>query len=97
MMQYDFEWDPAKAQENLRKHGVRFREAAAVFRDPLAITLFDTDHSNGEERWITIGVSDIGRVLVVCHTYREETLNSAIIRLLSSRKAKKREIEQYTG
>ncbi len=97
MMQYDFEWDPAKAQVNLRKHGIRFREAATVFRDPLALTLFDTDHSNGEERWITIGVSDIGRVLVVCHTYREETLNSAIIRLYSSRKAKKREIEQYTG
>lgn len=96
-MQYDFEWDPAKAQENLGKHGVRFREAATVFRDPLALTLFDADHSNGEERWVTVGISALGRILVVCHTYRAEALTSATIRIYSSRKAEKREIDQYTG
>jgi hypothetical protein len=96
-MQYDFEWDPAKARNNIRKHGVHFREAATVLRDPLALSLFDIDHSNGEERWMTIGISAIGRVLVVCHTYREETLHSTTIRIYSSRKANQQEIDQYTG
>ncbi len=96
-MQYDFEWDPVKAQENFGKHGVRFREAATVFHDPLALTLYDSDHSNGEERWVTIGISDIGRILVVCHTFRKESLHTATIRIFSSRKAKKTEIDQYKG
>ncbi|MDE2180833.1 MAG: BrnT family toxin, partial [candidate division NC10 bacterium] len=53
----DFEWDPTKAMGNLRKHGVAFREAATVFRDPLSITVYDPDHSEEEDRYITVGTS----------------------------------------
>ena len=52
---YDFDWYPAKAQSNLRKHGVSFRLATTVFRDPLAITLYDENHSDDEDRWVTLG------------------------------------------
>jgi hypothetical protein len=54
-----FEWDDAKAQSNLAKHGVSFEEAASVFGDPLALTFPDPDHSIGEKRWLTFGVSDL--------------------------------------
>lgn len=57
----DFEWDPSKARKNLRKHGVAFREGATVLRDPLAITMFDPDHSGEEDRYITVGSSNAGR------------------------------------
>jgi hypothetical protein len=64
----DFEWDPTKAMTNLRKHGAAFREAATVFRDPLSITAYDPDHSEEEERFITVGTSVAGRSLIVAHT-----------------------------
>ncbi len=95
-MRYHFDWDIAKALTNYRKHGVRFREGATIFIDPRALTIVDSDHGNGEERWVTIGISDQGRVLVVCHTFREETSISATIRIYSCRKANNREIDQYT-
>ena len=60
-----FEWDPEKASDNLSKHGVSFEEAATVFRDPLSATGTDPDHSVGEERFVTFGVSTNGRLLVV--------------------------------
>ena len=63
-----FEWDPAKAKLNLKKHGVTFKEAATVFRDPLGITVFDPDHSEVEDRFITIGFSAAGRLVMVGHT-----------------------------
>ncbi|MFN3885175.1 MAG: BrnT family toxin [Rhodocyclaceae bacterium] len=63
-----FEWDDAKARANLAKHGVSFEEAASVFGDPLALTFSDPDHSVGEKRWLTFGVSDSGRLLVGAHT-----------------------------
>jgi len=75
-----FEWDPAKAAENLAKHGVSFEEAATVFRDPLSATGSDPDHSLGEERFITFGVSRGGRLLVIAHTERGDT-----IRIISAR------------
>ena len=59
-----FEWDTAKAKMNLRKHGVTFREAATVLRDPLGITIFDPDHSDEEDRFITFGFSAAGRLLI---------------------------------
>ncbi len=65
-----FEWDHAKAQRNLRKHGVSFDEAATVFGDTLAITFDDPDHSENEQREITFGKSRKGRLLVVSHTER---------------------------
>lgn len=77
-----FEWDPAKAAENLAKHGVSFEEAATVFRDTLSQTGQDPDHSVGEERFVTFGLSASGRLLVVAHTERSDT-----IRLISARMA----------
>ena len=61
---YDFDWYPAKAQSNLRKHGVSFRLATTVFRDPLAITLYDEDHSDDEDRWVTLGYAETGILIV---------------------------------
>ena len=77
-----FEWDTAKAAENLAKHGVSFEDAATVFRDTLSATGADPDHSVGEERFITFGVSTSGRLLVVAHTERGDT-----IRIISARPA----------
>jgi len=54
-MQYNFDWDPIKAKQNLRKHGVSFERAAMIFRDPFAISIYDDEHSDDEDRWITIG------------------------------------------
>jgi uncharacterized DUF497 family protein len=82
-----FEWDEIKAKSNLHKHGVSFAEAASVFNDRLAITFDDPDHSGLEHRWITIGYSKRGRLLVVSNTER-----GAAIRIISARKATKREI-----
>ena len=69
-----FEWDPAKAKRNLRKHRISFEEACSVFYDPLAITGDDPDHSIAEERMITFGVSSANRLLVVAHTERNDTI-----------------------
>jgi len=67
-----FEWDPKKAAENLKKHGVTFQEAATVFGDPLAVTFQDPDHSEEEERQMTFGLSLQKRLIVVSHTERED-------------------------
>ena len=71
-----FEWDPAKAAENLAKHGVSFQEAATVFRDPLSATGSDPDHSLDEERFVTFGISAGGRLLIVAHTDRDDTIRN---------------------
>ena len=94
-MNYNFEWDPRKARSNYRKHGIRFEEAATVFRDPRALTIFDTDHSEHEDRWITMGISKKGRLLIVCHTFIEENSDSVSIRIFSSRKATRKESDLY--
>lgn len=94
-MQYDFEWDPNKARKNRSKHRVSFEEAATVFRDPRALTLYDDEHSETEDRWITLGISVSGRLLVVCHTFREKDERSATIRIFSSRRGNRRETQQY--
>ncbi len=85
-----YEWDPVKAAANLRKHGVSFAEAALVFLDPMALTFYDPDHSQEEDREITIGVSREGRVLFVSHCARGDRM-----RLISVRKATAREKKQY--
>lgn len=85
-----FEWDPVKAQENLRKHGVTFEEASSVFYDPLAVTGADPDHSEREERMVTFGVSSSGRLLAVAHTERSDA-----IRIISARVATKHERHIY--
>ena len=94
-MNYCFEWDPNKAAANLRKHGVSFDQAAAVFLDPRALSLFDDEHGDAEERWITLGISPVSGLLVVNHTYEEEGTSAVRIRIISSRKATKREVRQY--
>jgi len=85
-----FVWDRDKAAANLRKHGVGFDEAATAFGDPLSLTVPDPDHSIGEERWLLLGVSVAGRLLVVAHTERVDE-----IRLISARAATRRERETY--
>ena len=86
----DFEWDPRKDAANRRKHRVGFREATTVFGDPLALTFPDIEHSESEHRFLTIGASIGGRVLVVVHTERRET-----IRIISVRVATRRERKFY--
>ena len=85
-----FEWDPAKAKKNLRKHGIAFREAATVLRNPLSITIFDPDHSEKEDRFITFGFSVAGILLMVAHTERGER-----IRIISARRLTRAEREAY--
>jgi uncharacterized DUF497 family protein len=85
-----FEWDPAKAADNLAKHGVSFEEAATVFRDTLSVTGEDPDHSVDEERFVILGVSTSGRLLVVAHTERGHT-----IRIISARPATRGERKIY--
>lgn len=85
-----FEWDRAKAHRNLRKHGVSFDDATGVFYDPLSATFDDPDHSAGEPRFVTIGYSARGRLLVVVHTGRGKT-----VRIISARRAIARERERH--
>jgi uncharacterized DUF497 family protein len=85
-----FEWDPTKAAANLEKHQIAFAEAATVFGDPLAETFPDPDHSFGEARWVTVGRSTVGKLLVVGHTDRAST-----IRIITARQATPRERRYY--
>jgi uncharacterized DUF497 family protein len=86
----EFEWDDEKAQSNLKKHDVSFGEATTIFNDPRLATISDPDHSGDEERYVSIGMSVIMRLLSVIHTFRKER-----IRLISARKATKAEKENY--
>lgn len=92
---YHFEWDPAKAAGNHRKHGAGFELAATVFQDPLALSLFDKEHSETEERWVTLGQASNGALLVVVHTYQEIDEHNAAVRIISARAATKREQRDY--
>ena len=87
-MQY--EWDPPKAALNLRKHGVSFDEAATVFLDQLAVSGADPDHSLGESRYITFGMSSLGKLLAVSHTYRPGG-----VRIISARRDTRFERNMY--
>lgn len=73
---YNFEWNPKKAKLNHHNHGVAFDEAATVFKDSNAVSIFDHDHSETEERWITLGISKKGRLLIVIHTFLEDSQDS---------------------
>ncbi len=96
-MKFNFEWDPYKAKQNLRKHKVNFEPTAEVFLDPLAISIYDEKHSIDEDRWITIGKDRSDNVLVFIHTFHEEDTDNCKIRVISARKATKKEIKQYEG
>ena len=89
-----FEWDPAKAAANLKKHKVSFEEARSVFFDEFAIQYFDEAHSTNEERFLMLGMSSGAKLLIVCHCEREQ---GEIIRIISARKATKRESAFYQG
>lgn len=92
---YEFEWDDAKAAGNLQKHGVDFMEAMGVFADPMSMTRYDDEHSEDEDRWVTLGHSASSQLIVVVHTFMETGPNSALLRLISARLATRREREQY--
>ena len=94
-VKYNFDWDPNKASSNLLKHGLSFDEATTVFRDACMLSIYDREHSEEEDRWISIGLSETGRVLVVCHTFREEATGTSVIRIFSTRKATKNEVMHY--
>ena len=93
-MNIQFEWDEEKAKKNLKKHKVSFEEAKTVFYDPNALLIADPDHSNDEDRFIIMGISNKSKMLVVCHCYRQK---DEVIRIISARKAEKCEIAQYGG
>lgn len=94
-MRYDFEWDPEKARQNRQKHGVSFEQGAMVFRDPNAASLYDDEHSGTEDRWITLGISANGGLLVVHHTFQEIDAAHVRIRIFSCRRATTQENKQY--
>jgi uncharacterized DUF497 family protein len=88
-----FEWDRLKDEENRTKHGVSFEEASTVFADPLAATIPDPDHSQTEMRFLTMGLSSTGRLVVVAHTEEEDDL----FRIISAREAASHERKAYEG
>lgn len=94
-MRYTFDWDRQKAKTNFTKHGVDFQQAASVFLDPMMLALFDVEHSEYEERWITIGCDNRGVLLTVCHTFTLESEENARIRIFSARRATAKEKQQY--
>lgn len=87
-----FDWDKNKSSLNKKKHGISFEEALTVFYDENALEFHDTDHSENEDRFIMLGMSFKVRVLVVCHCFREK---ESVIRIISARKATKREAKKY--
>ena len=89
-MDFVFEWDEVKARKNARKHKVTFEEAVSIFSDPYLVTFPDEEHSDIEERFISLGQSDRGRILLVVHTDQADT-----IRLISCRKATRAERTIY--
>ena len=94
-MQYNFDWSPSKERQNIRKHGINFRRASTIFRDPFQLSIYDEEHSNDEDRWITMGIDNSGVVQVVIHTFEQIDDFSCNIRIISARKATNKETKQY--
>jgi uncharacterized protein len=94
---YNFRWDLGKAVSNLSKHGISFRQATQVFKDPLAMSVFDEEHSFDEDRWVTIGMTPSVQYLLVVHTFDEKDGRTVEIRIISDRKAARGEIQRYQG
>ena len=92
---YEFEWDDAKAESNLAKHGVDFMDAMTVLLDPLAMTRFDDERGDDDERWVSVGCTGNGQLLLVVHTFSATGPDTALVRLISARPATRREREQY--
>ncbi len=89
-----FDWDAAKARKNLQKHGVSFEEARSVFYDEFARQYYDPDGSGTEDRFLLLGMSNSGRMLLVCHCERSD---GDVIRIISARKATRIERKYYEG
>ena len=94
-MRYDFEWDTGKAKSNVRKHKINFERATTVFRDPNILSIPDEEHSKSEERWLTMGLDENGKLLVISHTFKEFDAAVYKIRIISARKVTKSEEIQY--
>jgi uncharacterized DUF497 family protein len=92
---YEFVWDKIKDESNIMKHGVSFARATHIFLDPLALSQLDKSHSLFEERWLTLGIIDDGRLIVASHTYNELSDSRMLIRLISARFATRRERLYY--
>jgi len=89
-----FEWDEPKAVANLKKHHVSFEDAKSIFFDEFGVQFFDDDHSSGEDRFLMLGMSSRAKLLIVCHCERD---HGATVRIISARKATKRESAFYRG
>jgi len=96
-VQYNFEWDPIKARENLRKHKISFERGAEIVLDPLALSVYDEIHSRTEDRWITLGKDRNNVLLVVAHTFSEIDGDNCGIRIISARRATRHEAKQYSA
>ena len=94
-MQYNFDWDPVKEQKNIHKHRLSFRQASTVFRDPNHISIYDESHSAHEERWVTIGVDQSAILRVLVHAFKHLEENTIEIRIISARKASRKEKINY--
>lgn len=90
-----FEWDTRKAKSNFRKHRITFDRATAILRDPNLLSIPDYEHSETEERWLTMGLDENGVLLVISHTFKNSSASVIKIRIISARKATKSETEQY--
>ncbi|MBU8901841.1 MAG: BrnT family toxin [Victivallales bacterium] len=89
-----FEWDRNKERTNIQKHGITFEQASYVFADPFALNLYDSEHSENEDRWVLLGKSLNRTLLLVIHTFRDND-NIEFVRIISARKATKRETQFY--
>jgi hypothetical protein len=94
-LNYNFEWDLGKAKTNFAKHRISFQRASNIFLDPFALSIFDDEHSIDEDRWLTLGKDSNGILIVVSHTYRKIDFNTCTIRIISARKATRKERRQY--
>ena len=94
-MRYEFDWDPVKERQNIRRHRVSFRQAATIFRDPNQLSIFDEEHSDDEDRWITMKLDSTGSLRVAIHTFEQAEEGLCRIRIISARKATSAEENQY--
>ena len=94
-MKYYYEWDIDKEKRNRQKHGISFEESAGIFLDPHAQTIFDEEHIEREDRWITMGLEKNGKLLIVVHTFQQVDENFCKIRIISARKATRMEAGKY--
>ncbi|HXW28890.1 MAG TPA: BrnT family toxin [Xanthobacteraceae bacterium] len=93
-MRVDFDWDPAKAVSNAAKHGVTFAEAMTIFGDPLSASIPDDDGA-GDERWVTLGQTSSGNLLLVVHTWVDIDADRSAVRIISARRPTRSEARQY--